>query len=254
MTAGRLQGKVALVSGAGGGQGRAVALRFAREGALVVATDMNAGTCAETVRQAEQAGLAIDSLAPCDLSEEGEARRWIDFAVARHGRIDILYNNAAAMRVGTPEQDGADFRFTMRSELDLYFYCAKYAWPHFPARGGVIINVASVSGYMAQPEFLGHCTGKAGVLGMTRAMATDGRVRGIRVVSISPGPIETPGSAPHFAIPGVREKLLGNLLVDRLGQPDDIANAAVFLASDEAAFITGTDLRVDGGLTAWFGS
>jgi meso-butanediol dehydrogenase / (S,S)-butanediol dehydrogenase / diacetyl reductase len=254
MANGRLQGKVALVSGAGGGQGRAVALRFAREGALVVATDIDAPTCEETARLAREAGLTLSILAPCDLSREEEAERWIAFALERHGRIDILYNNASAMRLGGPEQASADWQFTMRSEIDLYFYCAKYAWPHFPAGGGVIINVASVNGYTALPEYLGHCTAKAGVLGMTRGMAADGRARGIRVVSISPGPIETPGSARHFAIPGVREKLLGQLLVDRLGQPDDVANAAVFLASDEAAFITGTDLTVDGGLTAWLGS
>lgn len=248
----RLSGKVALITGIGGGMGRAAALRFAAEGARVVGCDLIAAGADETVRLVRDVGGEIESLAPVDLADPVAAARWIDGAAAVHGRVDILYNNASSPRFGPiDELSVEDWRYTIDNELNLVFYASKAVWPHLiAAGGGVIVNVGSIAGtrgveFMAQNA---HGTAKAGVINLTQQLAVEGGPHGIRVVCVSPGFTVTPSTA--WLVDGGPQPFLDNIAripLGRVGQPDDIVNAAVFLASDEASWITGVNLVVDGG-------
>ena len=250
----RLEGKVALVTGTGGGQGRAAAAKFAEEGALIVGCDLNDEANRETVAIVEAAGGTMTGMAPVDLSDPEAARAWVVEAAAVHGGIDILYNNASSPRfVLMPEMSVEDWQYAIRNELDLVFYVTKFAWPYLAERGGVIINTASISAHVATPDvgMASHCAAKGGVLALTRAFAADGAKHGIRAVSLSPGPIKTPGAIrDYFHIPGAEEAVIKQLLTDRVGTSEDIAGLAAFVASDEAAFMTGVDVLMDGGMTA----
>jgi meso-butanediol dehydrogenase / (S,S)-butanediol dehydrogenase / diacetyl reductase len=248
--AGLLQGKVALITGTGSGMGRSAAVHFAQAGATVVGCDLNAEGNAETAELVDQAGGHMDGTAPVDLGDFGQCQAWIERAVSAHGRLDILWNNASAVVFATIDQMSIeDWDFSIRNEMSIVFFVTKAAWPHLVRNGGVIINTASVAGHGGGPGGIAHSATKAAVLGMTHVMAAEGAAHGIRAVSISPGVIETPGSAEQLAMPGATEALMARSLVPRLGQPDDVARAAVFLASDDASFITGADILVDGGLT-----
>jgi NAD(P)-dependent dehydrogenase (short-subunit alcohol dehydrogenase family) len=250
----RLEGKVALVTGTGGGQGRAAAAKFAQEGALIVGCDLNPEGNRETLAIVEAAGGTMTGMAPVDLSDPDAAKAWVEEAAAVHGRIDVLYNNASSPRfVLMPEMSVEDWQYAIRNELDLVFYVTKFAWPYLAERGGVIINTASISAHVATPDvgMASHCAAKGGVLALTRAFAADGAKHGIRAVSLSPGPIKTPGAIrDYFHIPGAEEAVIGQLLTDRVGTSEDIAGLAAFVASDEAAFMTGVDVLMDGGMTA----
>jgi meso-butanediol dehydrogenase/(S,S)-butanediol dehydrogenase/diacetyl reductase len=252
---GRLDGKVALITGTGGGQGRAAALRFALEGAAVVGCDVKEDGNRETVAAVKAAGGSMTGMEPIDLGEASEARDWVQAAAAIHGRVDILYNNASMPRFGfIDEMSVEDWHFTIRNELDLVFYVTKYAWPFLAERGGVVLSTASVSGMIGakvNPAFA-HAAAKGAVLAMTKQLAVDGASKGIRVISISPGPIETPGSAEvRDTNPEVFEMMTDKLLLRRLGRPEEIAAVAAFLASDDASFITGANIAADGGWTAF---
>jgi len=252
---GKLEGKVALITGIGGGQGREAALRFAAEGATVVGCDIDAATAAETLAAVRSAGSDADIAATSvDLGDPEQARSWVEAAAERHGRIDVVYNNGSAAKFGTiAELSVEDWRFTIRNELDLVFFVTKYAWPVLVrSGGGTVINVASVAGWTGNRAvpFVAHMASKGGVIALTRQLAAEGGPVGIRAVSISPGTIVTPGTADVLAVPEVRDALTSQTLVPRLGQPSDVVALAVFLASDEAGYITGSDFVVDGGLTA----
>jgi NAD(P)-dependent dehydrogenase (short-subunit alcohol dehydrogenase family) len=247
--AGKFDGRVVVITGTGGGQGRAAALAFAAEGAKVVGCDVKEQGSAETVELVRAAGGEMVAMAPVDLGDPVQAQQWVDDAAAAYGRIDVLYNNASACRFGGIEEFSIeDWQFTMRNEVDLVFYVTRFAWPYLAERGGVIINTGSTAGHAARAQGLAHNTTKAAVIAMTHCLADSGAAVGIRVVSISPGPVETPATEAIFAAPGMREAMLAPLKVKRLGQPEDIARAAVFLASDDAEWITGADLLVDGGM------
>ena len=250
----RLEGKVALITGTGGGQGEAAAIRFAREGALVVGCDLNEEGNRATVATVEAAGGTMTGMAPVDLGDPEQARAWVEEAAAVHGRIDVVYNNASAPRFVLMEEVSVeDWQYAIRNELDLVFYVTKFAWPYLSERGGVIINTASISAHIATADvgMASHCAAKGGVLALTRVFAADGAKHGIRAVSISPGPIKTPGAIKdYFHIPGAEEAVIGQLLTDRVGVSEDVAALAAFVASDEAAFMTGTDVLIDGGMTA----
>ncbi|MDQ1694852.1 MAG: meso-butanediol dehydrogenase / (S,S)-butanediol dehydrogenase / diacetyl reductase [Frankiaceae bacterium] len=249
-----MQGRVVLITGTGGGQGRAAALAFAAEGALVVGCDVDADSHAETTRLVAEAGGVLTGAAPVDLSDADQAAAWVDAAQAEHGRIDVLYNNASASRFAPiAEMSSEDWRFTVGNELDLIFYTTRAAWPHLVAGGGgCIINTASVAGLRGSREtgLLAHAATKGAVISMTRQMAVEGGPQGIRAVSISPGAVETPGTAAFFADPQIRAALVSHNLIPRPGLPTDIVAMAVFLASDAAAWVTGCNIVVDGGMMA----
>jgi meso-butanediol dehydrogenase / (S,S)-butanediol dehydrogenase / diacetyl reductase len=252
---GRLEGKVALITGTASGQGRAAALKFAAEGAVVVGCDLDQAGSDETVALVEQAGYKMTAMAPVDLSDPEAARTWVEESAAMHGRIDVVYNNASGPRFGLlPDLSVEDWRAGISNELDLVFYVTKFAWPYLAVRGGVVINTGSTSAWISTRHqgFAAHCAAKGGVVALTRVIADDGAAHGIRAVSISPGPIRSPELERAFLskVPGAEQIILSGLLAKRIGEPEDVAALAAFVASDEAAFITGVDLLVDGGMTA----
>jgi meso-butanediol dehydrogenase/(S,S)-butanediol dehydrogenase/diacetyl reductase len=255
---GRLSGKVAFVSGTGAGIGRAAAVVFAAEGAVVYGCDVDSATAARTVELVRDAGGRMESLAPVNLSTEEGARSWIEAGVAAVGTPDILFNNASALRNGPfPEMPVEDWYFTIRNELDLPYLCTRAAWPHLIAGGGgVVINVASVAaqrGAMFMP-MIPHGAAKGGVLAMTKHLCAAGAPYGIRVNSISPGITRTSATEsfvddPDGPVPG----LMSITPSRRVGQPEDIAKLAAFLASDDASYINGADILIDGGVSALAG-
>lgn len=249
---GRLAGKVAFITGTGGGQGRVAASLFAAAGAAIIGCDVKVEGSEETVELVRRAGGTIDASAPVDLGDPDQVRAWIDAAAARHGGFDILYNNASAPQFASvAAMSDEQWHSTIRNELDLVFYACRAAWPHLIARGGgVIVNVASMQGINAirfAPGGFAHAATKHGVIGLTRELANEGGPHGIRVNAVSPGLIRTPATEPMFEMPGVVESFLAHQIIQRTGEPEDVVRAALFLASDEASFITGENLVVDGG-------
>ena len=248
----RLEGKVVLISGTGGGQGRAAALRFAADGAIIVGCDVSGAADAESAGLVTEAGGIMTTMV-CDLGDPAEAQAWVERAVSDHGRIDVVYNNASAAKFGSiADLSIEDWRFTIRNELDLVFLTTKFAWPHLAKRGGAIVNVASTAGWQGSRGngTIAHNATKGGVIAMTRQMALEGAPLGIRANSISPGFIITPGTRAFAEDPAVRAQLTNNIPLGRPGEPEDVVGMAAFLASDEAAFITGADIIIDGGTTA----
>jgi meso-butanediol dehydrogenase/(S,S)-butanediol dehydrogenase/diacetyl reductase len=252
---GRLEGKVALISGTGGGMGRAAALEFARQGAAVAGCDLNAQGDAETEALVREAGGVMKSFAPVDLTDEAQAVAWADAAAAEFGGVDVLYNNASVARVGPwDELDYAEWRRTMTYELDIVYLSTKAAWPHLVRRGGgCVINVGSVSavrgaGFVHQHA---HGAAKGGVVAFTKHLVVSGIPHNIRAVSISPGMIRTPATSPVIDVPGgPLEELIAKTPSRRVGEPHEVAALASFLASDEATYINGADIAIDGGATA----
>lgn len=259
--AGRLEGKVALITGTGGGQGRAAALLFAREGAKVVGCDLKVEGAEETVEMVREAGGQMVSMQPVNLSNEDEVRRWIGFAVESYGDFDILYNNASGVKTGTIDSlTREDWDFDLANEVTLIFLAVKHALPMFKRRGGgVIINTASVAGMVGAampgnlPGNLIHNVAKAAVIRMSENLAVELSPYNVRVNAISPGIIDTPATHPLLGDDPdspMRRAFMDSILIPRAGEPEDIAQAALFLASDESSYVTGVNLPVDGGWTA----
>ncbi|GAB3616131.1 glucose 1-dehydrogenase [Okibacterium endophyticum] len=247
----RLAGKIALITGIGGGMGRTAALTFAREGARVVGCDLVADGAEETVRLVREAGGEIESFSPVDLGDAEQAAEWIHGALEVFGGADILYNNASSPKFA-PIQDLSveDWDYVMRNELDLVFYATKAIWPHFMEHGGVVVNVGSIAGIRGVDfmEQNAHGTAKGGVISLTQQLAAEGGKHGIRAVAVSPGFTVTPSTAWLVESgPQPFKDTIARIPLGRVGQPEDIVNAALFLASDEASWITGVNLVVDGG-------
>jgi NAD(P)-dependent dehydrogenase (short-subunit alcohol dehydrogenase family) len=249
---GRLSGKVALITGTAGGQGAEAARLFAAEGAAVFGCDRDRARAEAVADEIRATGAAIQVTAPVDLADPDQAARWVDACAQAGGGIDVLYNNASAPWVGPfAEMTWANWRSTLHNELDLIFTVTKAAWPHLIARGGgVVINTASVSAHRGATfiEQSAHGAAKGGVLAMTRHLAASGAAHGIRANSISPGLIVTAQIEPFLEEPGhpVHEMLHSHPL-GRLGRPEDVAQLALFLASDEASYLNAVDIVVDGG-------
>ncbi|MFP3799074.1 MULTISPECIES: SDR family NAD(P)-dependent oxidoreductase [Paraburkholderia] len=253
----RLRGKTALVTGIGNGIGKGCAMLFAAQGARVVGCDIDADAAQRTVNEARERGWTIDSLHPCDLTAPREAGRLVEFAVERHGGVDVLVNAAAFGAfawIGEMDYE-TQWRKTLTGELDIVFLLCQAAWPALIARGGgSVINFASANASHALEgsPALAHCAGKGGVLAMTRQLAMEGAPHGIRANTVSPALVETEATRRHMqAQPELMARVLGKLMARRVGQPEDIAWCALFLASDESAWVTGAEFPVDGGATAW---
>jgi NAD(P)-dependent dehydrogenase (short-subunit alcohol dehydrogenase family) len=234
MSSGRLSGKIALITGAANGIGEGCAEEFTRQGATVIAVD----------------------LADCDLTDEAAVAALMAEIATKHGRIDILVNAAAsAIFKWIEDLSYAEWQKTLTGELDIVFLPTRAAWHLLKASGKAsVINFASANAYHALEgsPALAHCAGKGGVLAMTRQLAMEGAPHGIRANTISPGFIETAATAAHInGDPAFKARVLGKAMIKRLGQPQDVASCATWLASDEASYVTGADISIDGGATAW---
>lgn len=253
----RLAGKVALVTGIGAGIGRECALLFAREGASVMGTDIDATRASATADVAKAEGLDFQSVHPIDLTKPLDAQRLVDATIQCHGRIDALINAGAINPQFAPVPDMSYEKIwvpTMAGEVDLVFLLCKAVWPHFVAGGGgSIVNFASVAAFRGTDfaGMLAHSAGKGAVLAMTRQLATEGAVHRIRANTISPGLIATMATASQGLTEGDKgEQIAATIPLGRIGQPADVAYCALYLASNEAAWVTGTNIGVDGGVTA----
>lgn len=253
----RLANKIALITGTGGGQGRAAALLFAREGAKIVGCDVREEDDQETLRLVRaQGGQMVTRRV--DLGNEDEVREWITFAVESFGDFDILYNNASVCHYGRlDEMSSESWHFIMRNELDLVYYAIKHAVPILKRHhGGSIITTSSVaaltgSSWGSVYQFA-HGAAKAGVIAMNRTLAVELGSSQIRANSISPGLIRTPvlDRMDQTLVDQMLSGVLQSQPIKRYGQPEDIAYCALYLASDESAWVTGQNFVVDGGLMA----
>ena len=247
----RLQDRVAVITGGGSGIGQAIAYRFAKEGAAIIAADLipeRADTTAKAIQASGGRAIAVKA----DVAKEADVIAMIADAVRAFGKVDILVNNAGLSRGGdvtTISEEIWDLNLDI--VLKGPFFCSKAVLPAMLERGsGVIINIASVNGLTGIGEEP-YSAAKAGLINLTQNMAVRHGPKGVRVNAIAPGSIVTPiWNATVEKDPGVFDRLAKLYPLRRVGTPEDIANAAFFLASDEASWITGTTLVVDGGLTA----
>lgn len=254
----RLQGKVAVITGTGRGMARQVALRLAAEGASIIGCDIDAGAAEETQALVRSAGGKMESLYPLDLSVEKQAHELAEFAAEKFGGIDILHNNAMQLRLGSVEDSSLDdWHHTITHTLTVPFLVSKHVIPHLRARGGgSMIFMGSVAGanigtgYPGNlPILAAYSVAKAGVIRLASVLTNELASDNIRVNTISPGCVATPNGLLFYGTKGSEQRrvTLTPNLIDRLGEPDDIANAVVYLASDDARWVTGLNLAIDGG-------
>ncbi|MHC5557795.1 SDR family NAD(P)-dependent oxidoreductase [Kocuria sp. U4B] len=252
---GRLTGKVAVITGTASGQGRTAALAFAREGATVVGCDLDLDGAAATVAAVRAEGGAADDARLVDLTDESAVAAWAEEVGAAHGRVDVLYANAAATRFAPVEEISyADWRWNFRHEVDVVFLPVRSFWPLLAAavRSAVVLvgSTAGVTGSTTNAR-LAHTATKGSVVAMTRQLAAEGAPAGIRVNCVSPGMIRTPATeADLLAGHHPMRAIAGHIPLGRIGAPEEVAACALFLASEEASYVTGANLMVDGGWSA----
>lgn len=244
------EGKVALVTGAAGGIGRAAAMQFAQQGGKVVVADIDAAGLAETVEMAGNGAIAVQ----VDVSDENSVQAMVDQAVSTFGRLDIQFNNAgiAGTRAKTADTSTADWNRVININLTGVFFCARAAIPAMQKTGGgVIINTASVDGLVGMPTIPHYVAAKHGVIGLTKAIALEYARDNIRCVAVAPGYIKTKMTEEIFSED--EKGLLTSLVpLGRSAGPEEVANMVVWLASDKASYVSGSTHQVDAGLLAGF--
>ncbi|MCZ6679294.1 MAG: glucose 1-dehydrogenase [Candidatus Poribacteria bacterium] len=249
----RLKGKVTIITGAAGGIGRATVLRFAQEGARVVAADIDQQGAEETARVVPSDYPGPVTAHAVDVSRADGVERLISDTVTRFGRLDVIFSNAAIMRAGSVvDLSESDWDALFAANVKGAFLCGKYGIPAIRRNGGgSFIITASVNSFYAESDIAGYCATKGAVMQLTRAMAIDHGPEGVRVNCICPGWIETAMSQPFLDENPEGREFAGKIApLGRIGQPEDVADVAVFLASDESRFVTGSAYTVDGGWTA----
>jgi len=244
-----LQGKAAIVTGAGGGIGRAISIAFAQAGARVACLDIHLKNAEETARLAGEGTVAV----ACDVSSESDTRAAVERAAKTFGRIYILLNGAAMTDPSATvlELDLAAWNKVFATNVGGAFLMSRWTIPHMAAAGGgSIIHIASQLGTVGTPGRVAYCSTKGALINMAKAMAADHASKKIRVNTLSPGAVETDRMLRFGSMDKARAALGPKHLLQRLGQPREIAQAALFLASDASSFMTGSYLRVDGGYNA----
>lgn len=249
----RFADRVAFVTGAGSGIGRATALAFAAEGATVVVAGLPADAVAGTAQQITDAGGTATAVT-CDVTAEQQVRDALATTIAAHGRLDVAFNNAGVEQSRTDLADLTTEEWTRVLDVDLtgVFHCLKHEIPLMRAAGGgSIVNISSGAGVVGIPGQAAYCAAKWGIVGLTKAVALEVAADGIRVNSVAPGMVDTPmmgrvsgGTEEGYA------QVVAQEPVGRLGRPEEIASAVLWLASDLGAFTVGHNLVVDGGQTA----
>jgi len=247
----KLQDRIAVITGAGAGIGRYSALEFARAGASVVVADINIEGAEETAGRIEAAGgtaLAVQT----DVSQPDSVQDLVAQTLERFSRVDVLLNNAA-IQVNKTVEDTTFEEWNREIAVNLggVFLCSKYFLPHLRATRGNIVNMSSVNGYFVEPFCAGYCATKGAIIALTKAMAIDHGKEGIRVNCICPGYIDAGLAEGYFQAqpdPVAARAAAGKLhALWRIGRPEEVGRVAVFLASEEASFVTGAAFVVDGG-------
>jgi NAD(P)-dependent dehydrogenase (short-subunit alcohol dehydrogenase family) len=245
----QLRGKAAIITGAGGGICRAISVTFAKAGAKVACLDVNLKSAEETARLAGQGAIAI----ACDVSAESDTKAAVERAAQAFGRLDILVSGAAMSdpTATVLDLDLAAWNKVFATNVGGAFLMSRWVIPHMvKAGGGSIILIASQLGTVGTPGRVAYCSTKGALITMAKAMASDHAAQKIRVNTLSPGGVETERMLRFGSMEKAREVLGSKHLMQRLGQPAEIAQAALFLASGASSFMTGSDLRVDGGYNA----
>ncbi len=248
----RLEGRVAVITGSGSGIGRACARVFAAEGASVVVADIDAGSADATARGIEEAGGRALALA-ADVSDPASVQELVRRTLMAFPAVHVLVNNAA-IQINKTVEDTAPEEWSRQMAVNVggVFLCSKFFLPHLKASRGAIVNMSSVNGYFVEPFCAGYCATKAAIMGLTRAMAIDHGKDGVRVNCICPGYIDAGLAEGYFQAqpdPAAARREAGALhALRRIGRPEEVANVAAFLASEEASFMTGAAVAVDGGL------
>ena len=247
----KLKDRVAVITGSASGIGRASALEFAKEGAKIVVADVNLLGAQETVRQIESAGgMAIP--VETDVFVPESVQTLVEKTIQSFGTVHVLFNNAA-IQVNKTVEDTTFEEWNREIGVNLggVFLCSKFFLPHLRRSTGCIVNMASVNGFFVEPSCAGYCATKGGIIALTKAMAIDHGKDGIRVNCICPGYIDSGLAWGYFEIqpnPAEARKAAGKLhALWRVGQPEEVARLAVFLASDDASFMTGSAVVVSGG-------
>jgi NAD(P)-dependent dehydrogenase (short-subunit alcohol dehydrogenase family) len=247
----KLKDRVAVITGSGAGIGRASAIEFARDGAQVVVADINYAGAKDTAAQIQQLGGQAHAV-ETDVANPESVRNLVRETLRVFAKVHVLFNNAAIQINKTVEDTTVEeWNREMAVNLGGIFLCSKFFLPHLRATKGAIVNMASVNGFFVEPMCAGYCATKAAIIGLTKAMAIDHGKEGIRVNCICPGYIDAGLAEGYFQAqpdPAAARAAAGKLhALWRIGRPEEVGRVAVFLASDDASFVTGSAYVVDGG-------